>query len=134
MLANLLKFTKGLLCLQTIMTRCRSPQVQLIKPEAVRCQCCKRGRRRVTIKPMTEATAARAHASPAGERPRISAASFRNLTARLKKVDAATPIPDVIPEIMVQPVAAPPGVDFAPPPTPHADPVQKPKLHRIQKV
>ncbi len=83
---------------------------------------------------MNEATAARAYASPASERPRISAASFRNLTARLKKVDSAMPIPDVIPEMMAQPAEAPPAVDFAPP-APHADPVEKPKtLRRIQKT
>jgi uncharacterized protein (DUF2336 family) len=90
---------------------------------------------------MTEATADRAYALPAGERQRISAATFRNLTARLKKADAVSPIiadvmPDTIPDVFVQPAPNPPPVNFVPPPaaeplpTPHADPVPEPRIQR----
>lgn len=100
---------------------------------------------------MNEAIAARAYAAPAGERPRVSAASFRDLTARLKKVatpvpdliqPAAAPIPDLNPPVAaplsdLNPAVAapPPVVDFAPPLPPHAEPVATPKtLRRILKA
>lgn len=100
----------------------------------------RKGKKRVNTATMNEATAARAYASPAGERPRVSAASFRDLTARLRKADAAAPvpgpgspaavIPDLVPSVAAQiPDLNPPVVDFAPPP-PHADPVARPKTLR----
>jgi uncharacterized protein (DUF2336 family) len=90
---------------------------------------------------MSEATADRAYASPEGERQRISAASFRNLTARLKKADAAAPIipdllPDFIPDTLAKSTDIPPIADIVPPiapqplPTPHADPVPVPRIQR----
>lgn len=90
---------------------------------------------------MTDATAALAYASPASERPRVSAASFRNLTARLKKVADADPIPAISPLAVDAPAmpapslaeTAPPLADTASRPA-HAEPAPKPKtLRRILK-
>ena len=62
---------------------------------------------------MSEAMAAGAMAPLTGERPRVSAASFRNLTARLKKAEDHVQVPD-----FAAPVWAP-----APAPAPVADPL-----------
>jgi uncharacterized protein (DUF2336 family) len=84
---------------------------------------------------MTEATAAGAYAPPpAGQRPRVSAASFRDLTARLKKANAApsavaaasiAPQQLHVPDLMPPPAAwtmEPPAPQLPPDPTPASAP------------